>query len=148
MHDTADNQADFPQLGSQKPGLGFPIASIVVLISLAAGTVIDYSLAAYQGKGTGETSLLSQLFGSLSLGDLLMADRYYCTFAIIALMQIAWIPLLFQIHARKKSFSVKVYAWAQKIMSQSGQSPSANRCGCSSKPMPICQNRLACVSFR
>jgi hypothetical protein len=36
MRDTTDNQADFPQLGSQKPGLGFPIACIVVLISLAA----------------------------------------------------------------------------------------------------------------
>jgi len=69
MPDTPKNQADFPQLKSQKPGLGFPIARMVVLISLAAGTVIDYSLGAYQGKGTGETSLFSQLLGSLSLRD-------------------------------------------------------------------------------
>src|SRR5664279_3114610 len=62
MPDTPENQADFPQLDSQKPGLGFPIARRVVLISLAVGTVIDYSLGAYQGKGSGETSLLSQLF--------------------------------------------------------------------------------------
>lgn len=102
MPDTPENQADFPQLDSQKPGLGFPIARMVVLISLAAGTVLDYSLGAYQGKGTGETSLLSQLFGSLSVGDLLMADRYYGTFAIIALLQAYEIPVLFPIHARKK----------------------------------------------
>jgi len=101
MPDTPENQADFPQLDSQKPGLGFPIARLVVLISLSAGTVMDYSLGAYQGKGTGETSLLSQLFGSLSAGDLLMADRYYCTFAIIALMQVLGVPVLFPIHARK-----------------------------------------------
>ena len=109
MPDTAENQADFPQLDSQKPGLGFPIARMVVLISLATGAVLDYSLGAYQGKGSGETSLLSQLFGSLSIGDLLMADRYYCTFAIIALLQASGIPVLFPIHARKKvGFSLGV----------------------------------------
>jgi len=102
MPDTPENQADFPQPDSQKPGLGFPIARLVVLISLAAGTVMDYGLGAYQGKGSGETSLLSQLFGSLSVGDLLMADRYYCTFAIIALMQALGVPVLFPIHAGKK----------------------------------------------
>jgi Transposase DDE domain len=109
MPDTPENQADFPQLDSQKPGLGFPIARMVVLISLATGAVLDYSLGAYQGKGSGETSLLSQLFGSLSIGDLLMADRYYCTFAIIALLQASGIPVLFPIHARKKvDFSLGV----------------------------------------
>ncbi len=102
MPDTAENPADFPQLDSQKPSLGFPIARMVVLISLSAGTVLDYSLGAYQGKGTVEISLLSQLFGSLSVGDLLMADRYYCTFAIIALLQAREIPALFPIHAQKK----------------------------------------------
>lgn len=103
MPDTPDNQADFPQPDSQKPGLGFPMARMVALISLAAGTVIAYGIGAYQGKGTGETSLLSQLLSYLSVGDLLMADRYYCTFAIIALLQIREIPVLFQIHARKKT---------------------------------------------
>jgi hypothetical protein len=102
MPDTAENQVEFPQLNSQKPGLGFPILRMVVLISLAAGTVIGYSVGAYQGKKTGETSLLSQLFGCLSVGDLLMADRYYCTFSIIALMQALGVPVLFPIHARKK----------------------------------------------
>jgi len=104
MPDTPENQADFPQLDSQKPGLGFPIARMVVLMSLAAGTVMDYSLGAYQGKGSGETSLLSQLFGSLSVGDLLMADRYYCTFAIIALMQSLGFPCYFQYMPRKSGF--------------------------------------------
>ena len=102
MPDTPENQANFPQPDSQKPGLGFPTARLVVLISLAAGTVMDYGLGTYQGKGSGETSLLSQLFGSLSAGDLLMADRYYCTFAIIALMQALGVPVLFPIHAGKK----------------------------------------------
>jgi hypothetical protein len=59
MPDTPKNQAVFPQQSHQKPGLGFPIARWVALISLATGTIIDYRLGAYQGKGTGETSLFS-----------------------------------------------------------------------------------------
>lgn len=102
MPDTLKNQAAFPQQSNQKPGLGFPIARMVALISLAAGTVMAYSMGTYQGKGTGETSLLSQLFGSLSVGDLLLADRYYCTFGIIALLHSRGIPVLFPIHANKK----------------------------------------------
>lgn len=103
MPDTPDNQVVFPQQSNQKPGLGFPIARMVALISLAAGTMMGYSVGAYQGKGTGETSLLSQLLGHLQVGDLLMADRYYCTFAIIALLQARGIPVLFQMHANKKA---------------------------------------------
>jgi len=66
MPDTADNQRVFPQQSHQKPGLGFPIARLVGLISLAAGTVLDYQLAPYQGKGNGETSLFASLMGSLT----------------------------------------------------------------------------------
>ena len=75
----------------------------VGLISLATGTIIDYRMGAYQGKGTGETSLFSQLLDSLLTGDLLLADRYYCTFAIIALLQAKGIPVLFPLHANKKA---------------------------------------------
>ena len=102
MPDTPENKAVFPQQSNQKPGLGCPIVRIVALISLAAGTVLNYSLGPYQGKQTGESSLFSQLLNALSMGDLLMADRYYCTFAIIALLQAMEIPVLFQIHANKK----------------------------------------------
>jgi len=103
MPDTPENQAVFPQPSSQKPGLGFPMARIVALTSLAAGSILNYNLGPCQGKQTGETSLFSQLINCLSLGDLLMADRYYCTFAIIALSQAKMIPVLFQIHASKKA---------------------------------------------
>jgi hypothetical protein len=103
MPDTPKNQAVFPQQSHQKPGLGFPIARLLALISLTTGTIIDYRLGAYQGKGTGETSLFSQMLNALLTGDLLLADRYYCTFAIIALLQAKGIPVLFPLHANKKA---------------------------------------------
>jgi len=103
MPDTPENQAVFPQQSYQKPGLGFPIVRLLALISLATGTIIDYRLGAYQGKGTGETSLVSQVLNSLLTGDLLLADRYYCTFAIITLLHAKGIPVLFPLHANKKA---------------------------------------------
>jgi hypothetical protein len=103
MPDTPKNQAVFPQQNNQKPGLGFPIVRLLALISLATGVIIDYRHGPYQGKGTGESSLFSQMLSSLLTGDLLLADRYYCTFAIIALLQAKGIPVLFPLHANKKA---------------------------------------------
>jgi hypothetical protein len=102
MPDTPDNQAHFPQQRNQKPGIGFPITRIVVLISLGAGTILDFALGPYQGKGSGETSLFSRMLDSLKPGDLLLADRYYCTYAIIALMIHKGVHVLFQNHAQRK----------------------------------------------
>ena len=50
MPDTKANQAEYPQLRSQKPGLGFPIARILVIISLAVGTVLDAAIRALPGQ--------------------------------------------------------------------------------------------------
>lgn len=49
MPDTPENQAVFPQPSSQKPGLGFPMARIVALTSLAAGSIINYNLGPCRG---------------------------------------------------------------------------------------------------
>jgi len=102
MPDTASNQRAFPQQSNQKPGLGFPIARLVGLISLSTGSVLSYAKDPYQDKGSGETSLLSTLFGDISTNDLLLADRYYCTWAIIALLLKQNSHILVQNHAQRK----------------------------------------------
>ena len=58
MPDTPENQARYPQPVVQQPGLGFPLARIAVLLSLATGACQDLAIAPYAGKGTGETTLL------------------------------------------------------------------------------------------
>jgi hypothetical protein len=103
MPDTPENQKKYPQQQSQKPGLGFPIARLVGLISLNSGTVIDYAIGEYQGKGTGETSLFSKLIGSLTANDLLLADRYYCSYAIIMRLQMRGVAFLSRNHPQKKA---------------------------------------------
>ena len=102
MLDTPKNQIDYPQQSNQKPGLGFPIARIVGLISLSVGSVVSYSTGPYQGKGSGETSLFSRVIDAINKHDILLADRYYCTWAIIALMMQQGSHMLVQNHAQRK----------------------------------------------
>ena len=61
MPDTPPNQAEFPQHVAQEPGLGFPIARMVVLISLASGMLCAMAMGPYAGKETGELALFRKL---------------------------------------------------------------------------------------
>ncbi len=80
MPDTPENQAEYPQHGLQKPGCGFPLARIVVLIALATGGVLDAAIGAGKGKLTGEMALVRGLHGRLKRGDVLLADSYDSSF--------------------------------------------------------------------
>jgi len=80
MPDTPANQKAYPQPSSQQPGVGFPLLRLVVVFSLAVGTVLDAAFAPHQGKGTGELSLFRSLREQLQRGDVLLADRYFCTY--------------------------------------------------------------------
>jgi hypothetical protein len=50
MPDTPDNQAAFPQSNTQSDGVGFPIARMVVLLSLATAMVKGMAVGPYAGK--------------------------------------------------------------------------------------------------
>ena len=86
MPDTPENQAVYPQMKAQKPGVGLPIARAVAILSLATACVRDLAMGPYTGKETGEPALLRSMRGSLHAGDIAVADRYYCSFMMIALL--------------------------------------------------------------
>jgi hypothetical protein len=101
MPDTPANQAVYPQTPTQKPGLGFPIMRFVVLFSLAVGTVLAAAYGPYQGKETGETALFRTLHGQLDDGDILLADRYFCSYFEIAALQHQGVDAVFRLHQRR-----------------------------------------------
>jgi hypothetical protein len=51
MPDTPENQAAYPQVSNQQPGLGFPIARIAAVFSLSCGAILDLGVCRYAGKG-------------------------------------------------------------------------------------------------
>src|SRR5262249_43581224 len=85
--DTAQNQKAFPHSRAQKPGVGLPLARLVVVFARAAGTALDAALGRYQGQQSGATALFHTRHQNLEPGDLLLADRYDASYGEIALAQ-------------------------------------------------------------
>ena len=52
----------------------------------------------YAGKETGETALLRELFSRLQPGDVLLGDRYYCGWFMVALLQELGVDLVTRLH--------------------------------------------------
>ena len=65
MPDTPENQAAYPQPVAQKPGIGFPMARIAAVFSLACGAVLDLGICRYAGKGQSELGMLRTLWRRL-----------------------------------------------------------------------------------
>lgn len=103
MPDTAENQAAFPQLRAQRPGVGFPIARACVVLSLATAGVCDLAVGPYQGKQTGETALLRQLLATFKPNDVVVFDRYFCSFMMLALLSQQGVHVCARLHQCRRS---------------------------------------------
>lgn len=101
MPDTPANQAAYPQPATQKPGVGFPIARVVVLVDYFTGAVANFAIGAYSGKETGEHALFRQLVSSVNAGDILLGDRYYPSFFLMATLIKNGIDGVFPIHSAR-----------------------------------------------
>lgn len=98
MPDTPANQAAYPQMKAQKPGCGFPIARILVIFSLSAGTVLEAAIGKCKGKQTGENSLFRRLYDALNQGEIILADRYFSGWSDVALPLMRGIDVVVRKH--------------------------------------------------
>jgi hypothetical protein len=103
MPDTAENQAVYPQPGSQAPGVGFPLTCTVVVICLATGAALDAANGPYSGKGSGELGLFRSLGAAFQPGDLVLADALYCNYFLIATLAAAGVDMLFEQHGSRRT---------------------------------------------
>ncbi|MDF0650755.1 MAG: IS4 family transposase [Nitrospira sp.] len=95
MPDTQANQAAYPQSGEQQPGLGFPLAMLVTLISLSTGAVLRWATGPCRGKGSGEQALFRSLMPHLNAGDIIR------TSFTVALLAEQGVDLLTRQHQRR-----------------------------------------------
>jgi hypothetical protein len=102
LADTPANQAAYPQSRSQGAGLGFPLLRLVVLLGLATAAVEGLAYGPYQGKETGETALARQLVDGLRTGEVVVADRYYCSYWLVALLLDLGVQVVFRMHQKRK----------------------------------------------
>ena len=108
MPDTPENQEEFPQSKTQKPGVGFPIARACAVLSLADACIYDLAVGPYKGKGTGETALLRKVLDSFKPGDIMLADRYYCSFFMLAILKSLGIDVCMRLHQLRRIDHSKV----------------------------------------
>ena len=103
MPDTPENQEAFPQLTSQSPGVGFPIARCCAVVSLATACVCDVAIGPYEGKETGEPALLRNMLDIFSNRDIVVFDRCYCSFMMLALLSLDGTHVCTRMHHRRAS---------------------------------------------
>jgi len=100
--DTEANQTAYPQSGQQRRGLGFPQIRLVVLLAFATAALTGAAYGPCKGKGTGETALLREMLPQIFCGDILVADRYQCSYWQIALARGREADVAFRLHQRRK----------------------------------------------
>jgi hypothetical protein len=103
MPDTPQNQEEFPQQKSQKPGLGFPILRACVILSLATACILDAAFGPYSGKQTGEPALFRQLLDAFQPGDVAMFDRHHSSYMMLALLTLRQVDVCARLHQRRPS---------------------------------------------
>ena len=102
MPDTPANQMEYPQPTSQKEGLGFPMIRLVVLLTFATAALVGCAMGPHQGKETGEPALFRTLLELLRAKDVIVADRYYCSYWQVAQIQHRGADACFRLHQRRK----------------------------------------------
>jgi hypothetical protein len=84
LPDTEENQKEYPQQKSQKPGCGFPLLRLLVFFSLETGAVWKQAVGSFYDS---EAALFRSLARRLQPSDLLLYDRGLCDFYDLACLQ-------------------------------------------------------------
>jgi len=99
MPDTRKNQRAYPQSAEQKPGCGFPFMKLVGIFSLSTAVLLDYARG---NKHQHELSLLHRLLDVFKRGDLVLADRGFSCYSLLALLWRNEVPALMRLHHARR----------------------------------------------
>lgn len=93
--DTPANQSAYPQSASQQTGCGFPLLKLIGIFSLSSGALLGYAKG---NKHLAELPLLFRLRRLFQPGDLLLADRGFASYVVMALLERMGVACLFRLH--------------------------------------------------
>lgn len=96
--DTPAMQSLWPQPSAQKRGCGFPMIKLLGLFDLATGLILQLSMFAL---ATHEMSQAAAMASMLRPGDLLLADRGFCSYAHLSLLALKQIDAVFRMHQKQ-----------------------------------------------
>lgn len=73
----------------------------VVLLSLATGMLAAMALGPCSGKETSELALFRELLDRLNRGDIVLADRFFCSYFMVCLLQRLGVDFVSRLHQRR-----------------------------------------------
>lgn len=100
MPDTPALQETFGQPTGQRAGCGFPSLKLIGLFRAGGGLLVD---ALIEPLYRHEAKVAHRLFAHLRPGDVLIGDRAFCSYALIALLVRRSVHILMRQHQRRKT---------------------------------------------
>lgn len=97
MPDTPELQAAFGQPGRQAAGCGFPVAHLLTLFHAGTGLLQKVLVAPLR---THDVAGVQPMHAELEAGDVVVADRGFCSYAHLALLARAGLHAVFRVHQR------------------------------------------------
>jgi len=100
MPDTAANQERWPQPKNQQPGCGFPLLKLVGLFCLQSGALLHCVHGSWRQS---EAVLARLLWTLLEAGDLLLADRGFCSFGELHALSQRGVEAVMRLQQRRRA---------------------------------------------
>jgi hypothetical protein len=99
MPDTAANQKAWPQPNTQKPGCGFPVVKLAACFCLASGALLHWVEGTLKEH---DCRLLQKLLSAFQKGDVVLADRGFCSFPGLATLLARGVDAVMRVHHFRK----------------------------------------------
>ena len=98
MPDTPELQRAFGQPSAQAPGCGFPVAHVMTLFHVGTGMLLRTAIAPMR---THDHAQATRMHGALAPGDVVLADRGFCSFSHMAMLWQSGMHAVFRVHQRQ-----------------------------------------------
>jgi Transposase DDE domain len=98
MPDEPELQKHFGQPSNQAKGCGFPVAKLLAAFDAGTGLLLEVATAPLRSH---EMSQLDRLHPALRPGDVLVADRGFCSFVHLAMLAAQGVFAVFRIHQKQ-----------------------------------------------
>jgi hypothetical protein len=120
MPDTSKNQKRWPYPPLQKRGCGFPAIRLVGVFCLATGRLVRFATEAWRAH---ELALARQLIGWMQAGEVVLADRGFCGWGFMALLQRKGVDVVMRLNSSRKAKEARPQ-WKKPQRGRNGWSKS------------------------